>query len=140
VRIEAATRDLIRASVLGAGSLAIDRARGLRLSLSVGGSGRLNVGAIDADQLIVGLVGSGRIGLAGHAKQMRAAIQGTGDLDAASLRAEDVQLSAETAGNIAIGSARSAKVIAAGLGDVAIGGTPACTIDNKGSGRVRCGS
>ncbi|MDB5693491.1 MAG: hypothetical protein JWO81_2554 [Alphaproteobacteria bacterium] len=140
VRIEAATRDLVRASVLGSGSLAVDRARGLRLDLSIGGSGRLIVGALDVDELVVGLLGSGRIGLAGHAKQMRASIQGSGDLDGASLRIEDIQLSAETAGNIAIGSARSAKVTAAGLGDVVIGGSPACTVDNKGSGRVRCGA
>ncbi|MEA3002053.1 MAG: hypothetical protein QOH81_841 [Sphingomonadales bacterium] len=140
VRIEATTHDLVRASVLGAGSLAVDKARGLRIDLSVGGSGHLAVAALDADQLVVGLVGSGRIGLAGHARQMRAIVQGSGDLDAAALRTEDVQLSAETAGTIAIGSARSAKVVAAGLGDIAIGGSPACTVDNRGSGRVRCGS
>jgi hypothetical protein len=140
VKIEAATRDLARASVLGSGSLAIDKARGLRVDLSVGGSGRLTVGALDADQLIVGLVGAGRIGLAGHVKQLRAIVQGSGDLDAQSLKTEDVQLTADTAGTITIGSARSAKVNATGLGDVFIGGAPACTVEDRGSGRVRCGS
>jgi hypothetical protein len=140
IRIEAATRDLARASVLGAGSLDVDKARGLRLDLAVGGSGRLAVRALDADNLSVGLVGSGRIALAGHAGQMRATIQGSGDLDAAGLRADNLLLGADTAGNISFGSARTAKVTATGTGDVTIGGTPACTVDNKGAGRVRCGA
>src|SRR5947208_16761423 len=65
VRITASTRDLARASVLGAGSLDIDKARGLRLDLAVGGSGSLSVRALDADNLVAGLAGSGRIALGG---------------------------------------------------------------------------
>jgi hypothetical protein len=139
VRIAASTRDLARASVLGAGSLDIDKARGLRLDLAVGGSGSLSVHALDADNLVVGLVGSGRIALGGHARQMRATIQGSGDLDAARLRADNLLLGADTAGTIIFGSARTAKVTATGAGDVTIGGTPACTVDHKGAGSVRCG-
>ena len=139
VRIEAATRDLVRASVLGSGSLAVDKARGMRIDLSVGGSGRLNVGGLEADNLIVGLVGSGHIGLAGHARQMRATISGSGDMDGHALKADDLQLSTDTAGTINLGSARSAKVTARGPGDVTIGGTPACTVDAQGAGTVRCG-
>lgn len=140
VRISASTRDLARAAVIGAGSLDVDKARGLRVDLNVGGSGRLAVRALDADTLVVGLVGSGRIALAGHAGQMRANIQGSGDLDAAGLRTEGLLLGADTAGNVTIGSAHTAKVTATGAGNVTVGGTPACTVDNKGSGSVRCGT
>lgn len=139
VRIAASTRDLVRASVVGSGSLDIDKARGLRLDLALGGSGRLAVRALEADNLNVGLVGSGRIALGGHARLMRATIQGSGDLDGARLRADDVQLGADSAGSITLGPARTAKVRATGAGDVTIAGTPACTIDWKGAGRVRCG-
>jgi hypothetical protein len=139
VRIEASTRDLARATVRGSGSLAIDKARGLRLDLGLSGNGRLSVAALDEDNLVVNLLGSGRIGLGGHAKQIRATIQGSGDLDGASLRAGDLQLATDTAGAITVGGARSAHVLATGAGDVTIGGTPACTVENKGAGRVRCG-
>jgi hypothetical protein len=139
VRIVAATRDLVRASVVGSGSLDVDKARGLRLDLAVGGSGHLKVRALEADNLNVGLVGSGQIGLGGHARQMRATIQGSGDLDGAALRADDLILGADTAGSIILGPARTAKVRATGAGDVTIGGTPACTVDAKGAGRVLCG-
>ncbi len=139
IHIEAATRDLARASVLGSGSLAIDKARGLRLDLALSGNGRLSVGAVDEDNLVVGLLGSGKIVVAGHAKQARAAIQGSGDFDGQALAIGDLQLNADTAGTIAVGDTHSAKVIATGSGDVTIGGAPACTVENKGAGRVRCG-
>src|SRR5947199_206515 len=61
-------------------------------------------------------------------------------LDGKALRVEDVQLTADTAGTITLGSARSAKILATGPGDVTVGGSPACTVDNKGAGQVRCGS
>jgi len=139
IRIEASTQDLARATVLGSGSLAIDRARGLRVNLGLGGSGRLTVGSVDADNLVVDLLGSGRITLAGRAKQMHAVVKGSGDLAGGGLAADDLQLASDTAGNVTLGSARSAKIVATGQGDVTIGGTPACTVDNKGAGRVRCG-
>jgi hypothetical protein len=140
VRVEAATSDLARASVVGSGSLTVDKARGLRLDLSVGGNGRLSVGRLEADNLVVGLLGSGRIVLSGHAKQLRATIAGSGDLDGRALTADDIQLSTDTAGSVVLGSARSAKIVARGAGDVTIGGNPACTVDSQGAGTVRCGS
>jgi hypothetical protein len=140
IRIEVSTQDLARATVLGSGSLAIDKARGLRLDLALGGNGRLTVGAVDEDNLNVDLLGSGRIMLAGHAKQMHAAVKGSADLIGSGLTADDVQFVTDTAGTVTLGSARSAKITAIGAGDVTVGGTPACTVDNKGAGRIRCGS
>jgi hypothetical protein len=140
VRVEAATIALARAAVVGSGSLTIDKARGLRIDLSMGGSGQLNVGGIDADNLVVSLIGSGHIDLAGRAKQMRATVSGSGDLDGRALKADDIQLSTDSAGTVVLGSARSARIIARGAGDVTIGGDPACTVDAQGAGTVRCGS
>jgi hypothetical protein len=140
VRIAATTRELRGGLVTGPGSLVIDRAGGLRLDLNVSGSGRLGVAAVAADQLVVGLAGSGKIMLGGKARQIRASIQGTGDLDAASLRADDADIGADTAGTIALTALRTAKVRANGIGIVEIGGTPACTVTGLGAGGVRCGT
>ncbi|HEX5184764.1 MAG TPA: head GIN domain-containing protein [Allosphingosinicella sp.] len=139
IRIDVSTQDLARATLLGSGSLVIDKARGLRLDLALGGNGRLTIGAVDEDNLNVDLLGSGRITLGGHAKQMHAAVKGSGDMAGEGLVADDVQLIADTGGTVTLGGARSAHVVATGPGDVTIGGTPACTVDNKGAGRVRCG-
>lgn len=139
VAVSLTTRDLRSAAVVGSGSLDIDRAKGLRVDLSVSGSGRLNVGAVEADNLVVGLLGGGRITLAGRTRQLRATIQGSGDLAAAGLSADDAQIGSDTAGSVAVAVARTAKVTATGAGDVEIIGSPACTVEAKGSGRVTCG-
>lgn len=139
VLIELTTRDIRFAAVTGPGSLTVDRARGLRVELSVLGSGTLGVAALEADTLIVGLLGSGRIALAGRARQLKATIQGSGDLDAPGLRAEDAQLTADTAGSIRLEAGRSAKVNAVGAGSVEISGTPSCTVSGPRAALVRCG-
>ena len=138
-RIVLTTRDLRAASVVGSGSLQVDRARGLRVDLSVNGSGRLSVTRVEADNLVVGLLGGGRITLAGRAKQLKATIQGSGDLAAAELSTDDAQILSDTAGSVAVGAARTAKVTATGPGDVEIIGAPSCTVEAKGSGRILCG-
>jgi hypothetical protein len=138
-RIFLATRDLRSAVVRGSGSLAIDRARGLRVDLSLAGNGRLSVAAVEADNLNLGLLGAGRISLAGTAKQMRATIQGNGDLDAAGLKVEDAQLATDTSGSIAFQATRTANVKALGAGEVVVTGPAACTVEATGSGPVHCG-
>ena len=139
VRIEASTRDLRAAAVTGSGGLAIDRAKGLRIDLSVSGSGRLSVAGVEADNLVLGLLGSGEIALGGRAKSVRATIQGTGDLAAASLRTEDLNLTADTAGAIEIQAARTAKIQAIGPGDVVVHGKPSCTLTGPAAAAVACG-
>jgi hypothetical protein len=140
VAISLTTRDLRSAVVVGSASLDIDRAKGLRVDLSVSGSGRLSVAAVEADTLVVGLLGSGRITLSGRTKQLKASVQGSGDLAASGLTADDAQIGSDTAGNVAVAVARTAKVTSTGAGDVEILGSPACTVSAKGSGRVACGA
>ncbi|HEU0099738.1 MAG TPA: head GIN domain-containing protein [Allosphingosinicella sp.] len=140
VTVALTTRDVRNAAVIGSGSLELDRARGLRVDLSVSGSGRLSVGSVEADNLIVGLLGGGRIALAGRTKQLRATVQGSGDLAASGLSADDAQIASDTAGNVVVAVARTARVIATGPGDVEIIGSPTCTVESKGSGQVRCGA
>ncbi|HYE28952.1 MAG TPA: head GIN domain-containing protein [Allosphingosinicella sp.] len=139
VKIALTTRAVRAASVVGSGSLDIDRAKGLRVDLSVSGSGRLAVAAVDADNLVVGLLGGGRIALAGRTKQLKATVQGTGDLAAAKLGADNAQILADTAGTVSVGVARTVRLTALGAGDVEIIGEPSCTVDAQGAGNVRCG-
>jgi hypothetical protein len=139
VAIRVSTREIQAATVIGSGGLTVDRARGLRVDLSLSGNGQLSVGALEADNAVVGLLGGGRIAIGGKAKQFRATVQGSGDLAASGLAVDDATLFAESAGLLEIGSARSARIVATGSGDVTVGGRPACTVTNRGSGTVRCG-
>lgn len=140
VAVTLGTHDLRGASVGGSGSLSIDKASGLKFDLTLSGSGRISVAALEADTLNLGLVGSGKISLAGKAKQLRATIQGAGDLDAEKLAVEDARINADTSGNVKLAVRRSADVTGSGAGDTLITGKPACTVKALGSGRIVCGS
>jgi hypothetical protein len=139
-KISISTRALRSATVIGAGTLAIDRAQGLRVDLLVSGSGRIGIAAVDADLLVASLNGSGKIALGGKAKQLRANISGSGDLDAASFRADNADIATDTSGSVALTAVRTAKVRANGTGEVAISGSAACTVTGPGTGGVSCGA
>lgn len=140
VTIALATRALRGAFVRGSGGISIAGGKALQLELSVTGSGRIALDKADVDRLDLGLVGSGRILLAGKAKTLRASIEGAGDLDAAQLAAQDVEINAGTSGFVKAAASRAAKVNASGSGDVEIIGSPACTVAGRGAGVVSCGA
>jgi hypothetical protein len=139
VRIVLSTRDVRAATLIGSGSLAIDRVRGLRVELAVSGSGSMSIGAADADTMIVGLLGSGSIAAGGRAKQLRVTVQGTGDFDGRGLTGDDAQVVANTSGTIAVGAARTAKINAIGRGAVEILGPATCTLSGPAAAFVKCG-
>ena len=139
VAIQLATHDLRAASVSGSGGIKIDKTRAMRFDVAVSGNGRIAIGSIEADNLVLGLLGSGAIAIGGRAKSLRATIQGTGNLEANGLTVDDANLSADSAGTIALKVNRAARINATGAGDVEILGTPACTVQHSGSGQVTCG-
>ncbi|WP_129792011.1 head GIN domain-containing protein [Sphingosinicella sp. CPCC 101087] len=140
VTVELGTRSLRSARLLGPARLDIDRIEGLKVDLSVEGSGRLRVAQLQADNLSVGLAGAGRVELAGTAEVMNANVQGSGDLEASGLRVETAAITSVTSGAIAVEARRAATVTALGLGTVEIAGTAACTLRGPNSDLVRCGS
>jgi Protein of unknown function (DUF2807). len=139
VTIALATHDLSGASVTGSGSLDIDKARAMRFELGVSGSGRIRLASVESDILILGLLGSGRISIDGKTKSLRATIQGSGDLDAGGLTAQDANIQSDTSGTVTLAAAHSAAIVATGPGDVTVTGNPSCTVKMMGSGRVSCG-
>lgn len=137
--ISLGTRDVRAAMVIGSGSLSVDKARGTRIDATVSGSGGIILSDVRADNLVVGLVGSGRIKASGKAKTLRLFVQGSGDFDGRALTTDDADVRSDSAGPVAVGASRSAKVVASGSGDVEIVGKPACTVTARGSGQIICG-
>ena len=137
--IDVVTRNLRSARLVGPASLEIQNVEGLRVNLTVEGSGRLRASNVAADNLSIGLAGSGRLELSGTAETLTADIQGTGDVDAAQLRAENATITTTTSGTIALEVSLAANVTALGLGTVEIVGRPACTVRGPNSDLVRCG-
>jgi hypothetical protein len=96
--IELSTRVLRSARLIGPGTVDLDGARGQRVDFSVEGSGRLTAANIAADDLSIGLAGAGKLILSGTAGTLTADLQGTGDLDAVHLTAENATITAATTG------------------------------------------
>lgn len=133
------TRALRSARVVGAGSLAVEGAKGIRLDLVVDGGGRISASGLDADNLSLVVRGAGTVALQGNAETLTADVQGSASLQGAALSAETATITAATSGDIALTARRTASVTANGLGRVTIGGSPACTVRGLRASDVTCG-
>lgn len=136
VEISVGTHDLSNAWLNGAGTLTIDRVRGLSFALSVQGSGRAEIPSVEGDQMNISLVGSGSAKLAGKTKKLTALVRGIADLDATGLAANDAAIGAEGAATIAANVSGDAKVDASGPATIRLSGRPTCTLKVVGSTSV----
>jgi hypothetical protein len=136
VEIAVGTHELTSAYLNGAGSLAIDRVKGLSFELYVQGSGSAAIGDMAVDQLKLGMSGAGSASVAGSAAKVTAVVRGTSSLDASALAVKDGTLAAEGSAVIKANVSNSAKIDARGTAAVEIAGRPACTIKAEGSATV----
>jgi len=140
VELTITTRTLRGARIIGPGRIEIDRIAGLRGDLNIEGSGEMVVGNVATDALFVRLVGSGRLQLAGRTGRLNAMFEGSGNVEASSLVAQDLVAASTSFGTIALNAARTARITASGRGEVTVAGRPACTVLGPSADLVRCGS
>lgn len=133
------TPHLRQASLGGSGRLAVRGMKNLKIDLVLSGSGTLSVSNMIADRLGLTVSGSGQATLQGNAANVVANVSGSGGIDAAALQAMDVVVTAQSSGTSSFAAKRSAKITSTGSGMVNIAGSPACTVNNVGSGSVLCG-
>jgi hypothetical protein len=139
VTILLATRDLRSVRAIGPAMVDVEGGRGLNLEFVLQGSGRLRATGVAADNVSLGLLGSGRLEIAGTARALVADAQGSGDMDASRLSANNARLNTTTIGAVALNVNGPVTVSANGLGTVAVTGRPVCTVRGPGAGQVRCG-
>jgi hypothetical protein len=136
VTIEVGTHDLGTAWLNGAGTLIIDKIKGLGFDLAIQGSGSARIDSADIDQLKLGISGAGSTRIAGRAANMTATVRGTSSLDAEGLTVKDAVIGAEGPAIVRATVTNAAKVDALGLAAVTLAGKPACTVNAKGSASV----
>jgi hypothetical protein len=136
VEISIGTHELSSAWVNGSGSLAIDRARGLKFDLSVQGSGAAAIEQVDVDQLSVNIVGTGSVVLAGRTGKLTALVRGVSSLDAARLATKDATIGAEGAATVSASVANAITVDGSGPATDTLAGAPSCTLRLHGSASV----
>jgi Putative auto-transporter adhesin, head GIN domain len=136
VEISVGTHDLTAASMSGAGTLAINKIRGLSFDLSAQGSGAIGVGQVDVDQLNVNVVGTASAVLAGRSAKVTAVVRGISSLDASGLAAKDATIGAEGAATIKANVSDTVTVDGKGPVSVTLAGRPSCTLRLAGSASV----
>jgi len=138
LRINAA--NLQSATVVGAGSLQIDRLKGARVAIGLRGPGRISVGTLTTDRLAVAMVGNGTLTLGGSAKTAQMTLSGAGQVDASALAVGELISDSEGTGDHIFQAVKSAAITTRGLGKTVVLGKPVCTVRNVGSGTVQCGT
>lgn len=136
VELVIGTHELSRADLNGAGTLLIDKARGLTFELSAQGAGRAEIGDVQADRLVVSVAGSVTSRVAGKALKLTAIVRGASSLDASGLATRDALLSAQGPAQLTANATDTAKIDASGVAQVQVTGGPACTVKVLGSASV----
>ena len=136
VTIELGTHELATAWLNGAGTLIIDKVKGLGFDLAIQGAGSARIESADVDQLKLGMSGAGSARIAGRAASMNVIVRGTSSLDAEGLSVKDAVIGAEGPTIVRATVTNAAKVDALGLAAVTLAGKPACTVNAKGSASV----
>ena len=136
VEISIGTHDLTGAWLSGAGTLAINKVRGLSFDLSAQGSGAAGIGEVDVDQLNISVVGTASAVLAGRAGKVTAVVRGISSLDASGLVAKDATIGAEGAATIKANLSDAVTIDGNGPVAISLTGRPACTLRLSGSTSV----
>jgi hypothetical protein len=136
VEVSVGTHGLTSAWVRGAGSLAIDRVRGLTFDLAVEGSSSGSIALVEVDDLRARFAGtaSGQVG--GKAHKFSAQVRGASSLDASGLAVKDAVITAEGPAAVSANASSSAKIDAYGTAEVKLSGNPACTSRVHGSATI----
>ena len=105
-------------------SVAIEIAVPHITSISLGGSGSLEMNGIAEKQLVVNIEGSADVTARGRVDSLTAEINGTGDLKLGALAARDARIAIEGTGNAEVSVSDSLSAEINGSGDITYSGSP----------------
>jgi hypothetical protein len=109
-------------------------------SLSVPGSGVVNITGIRASSLTVTVGGSGLVNASGTATRLNVSVPGSGDVELGQLVARDVNAAVSGSGQIVVNATRSLDASVSGNGVIRYSGNPAqLTKSVTGSGAIIAG-
>ena len=136
VEVLIGTHELTAAFVNGAGSLAINKVRGLKFEASAQGAGSIAIERVEVDQFQLGLAGAASARLAGKALKLTAIVRGSSALDGEALIVKDAVIGAQGPAIVKLTATQTAKVDAIGVAAVTLIGKPSCIVTTKGSASV----
>ena len=125
--------------VLLAGSGTIKSAKlAGKASVTVAGSGRIDIAEVKASALDITVAGSGQLAAGGQADSLDMTIAGSGSADMPGLSVGSADLTIAGSGNASFASDGKVDASIMGSGNITVSGKATCTVSAMGSGTVRC--
>jgi hypothetical protein len=129
------------AAVVGGAKLALaGTLRTTRLDLQVTGAGAIDARGVDADDVMVTVIGNGNVAVAGRTTRARFSTNGGGSIAATPLDAGEIVVTMEGAGETRASARYFADLTNKGLGLIAVTGNPKCAIRGQSVGSIECGT
>ncbi|WP_421851337.1 head GIN domain-containing protein [Novosphingobium sp.] len=130
-----AARRLVMA---GSGTMHADALRGDAASVSIAGSGDIDVPIVDTQDLKVEVIGSGDLKAGGRAKSLKISLAGSGSADLAGLTVDEAKVEIAGSGDASFASDGQVKADIMGSGSVKVKGRAQCKVNAMGSGTLTC--
>lgn len=106
--------------------------------VSIAGSGRLEVAAVDGGRLAVNIAGSGRLAIDGRADALALSIAGSGAFDGEGLAVDEAAVHIAGSGDAIFACNGEVAAHLMGSGNVIVRGSARCSVHSVGSGTVTC--
>lgn len=136
IRVSAPSYDEL--ALAGSGAMKVNSPlSGENLSVSISGSGELNLPQADVQKISCSIAGSGDMRIGGATKEASYQISGSGDIEAKELVAETGEAEIAGSGTVNCHVTQTLKASIAGSGDVFYKGSPGVDTDIAGSGKVK---
>ncbi len=127
-----------RLVMAGSGTMHADALRGDTTSVSITGSGNIEVPVVDTQNLKVEVIGSGDLKAGGRAKSLKISLAGSGSADLAGLTADEAKVEIAGSGDARFASDGQVKADIMGSGSVTVKGRAQCKVNAMGSGTLIC--
>ncbi len=136
VTVAVGTHDLTTIWLNGSGGLKVNAVDGPSLEISVVGAGSVSVDKLKVDHVGVGVSGSGSAVLSGTANEAAATVSGTSSVGAQALTVKNATIGASGAGVVKLTATNTVKVNGEGAVTVELSGNPSCTLNLEGPASV----
>jgi hypothetical protein len=136
VTVVVGTHDLTTIWLNGSGGLRVNAVDGPSLDISVVGAGSVSVDKLKVDHVGVGVSGSGSAVLSGTANEAAATVSGTFSVGAQALTVKNATIGASGAGVVKLTATNTVKVNGEGAVTVELSGNPSCTLNLEGPASV----
>lgn len=128
-------------TVIGGGKVKVSGVlRTPRFDVQLTGTGSIEASGVDAQDVVVTLIGNGSVALSGKALHARLLTNGNGSIAASDLVVGDLFVRLDGPGSTAANARFTADLTTTGIGSIAVSGNAKCRAKAPAGGPVSCGS